>query len=501
MVGDRLPDLFRKPFHAGVDPAHRALQLGQLAHHAGREVGLRQPGGLPGERCRVGRAEHVGRDPAGQLLDPERLGAVAPEAPVEEHRVEARQERLERRAAILVPEEARVAEARHERALEVARDDPRIDGLGVDHGQERRQQTAVVVHHREEVLVVDHGRREHVLGELEELGPERAGDHRGILDQVGDFLQEARLAGRRSADAPAEAARVRVELPGDLRVARLAFDHHEILEELRAILVEAPHLDGPSGAAARRQEAMAVGDRARSHVLDDGALGGLEPADDKRHDAPAVQEQDPADGPAEQQLAAPVVELGVPVHLPGKREVAQHAREHVRQHVDRGFAPDAPAERQVDALGGLDALEALRVDAVLAREPGGGGRGLAVGLERGGGGRPHEQLFEVGLALGDAGDAHRQAPRRAVGLDGRLDLEAQVLHPRGGRLANLGRQRGQPAGGNLLAAEFDEQLAIHRPLTPPPARPAGTIAPRTPRSVWRWPRRAGARAGCTPCAR
>ena len=420
---------------------------------------------------------------------------------MEQHGVEARQARLERRPAIVVPEEPGVAKAGHQRALEVPRDDLRVVGLGVDDGQERRQQPAVLVHHREEMLVVDHRRREHLLGELEELRPEGAGDNGGILDQVGDFLQEARLAGRGGADAAAQTARVRVELPRDLRVPLLAVEHHEVLEEARSILVEAAHLDGPPGASARRQEAVAIGDGPRAHVVDDAALRGLEPADHERHDAAAEEEQDPADRPAEEQLAAPIVQLGVPVHLLGERQVAQHAGEHVREHVDRRLAADLPAERQVDAFGRLGALEGVHLDAVLAREAGGGRRGLAPRLEGRGDGRPQEQFLEVGLPIGDVRDAHREAPRRAVGLDGRFGLEAQGLHPGRGRLANLRRQRGQPAGRNLLAAEFDEQLAIHTPLTPPPARPAGTPVPRTPCRAWRCPARAGARAGCTPCAR
>ena len=45
LVVDRLPDLLRLPFLAGVDAAHRPLQLGELEHHVGRQVGLGQPRG------------------------------------------------------------------------------------------------------------------------------------------------------------------------------------------------------------------------------------------------------------------------------------------------------------------------------------------------------------------------------------------------------------------------------------------------------------------------
>ena len=49
---DRLPDLLGQPFLARVDAAHRALELGELADHVGRQVGLREPRRLRGVRGR-----------------------------------------------------------------------------------------------------------------------------------------------------------------------------------------------------------------------------------------------------------------------------------------------------------------------------------------------------------------------------------------------------------------------------------------------------------------
>ena len=80
-----------------------------------------------------------------------------------------------------------------------------------------------------------------------------------------------------------------------------------------------------AGAPARRQEAMAVGHRAGRHVLDQRPRGVRRAADRERHDAAAVEEQQPADRTAEQQLALAVVERRVPVHLLRERQVAQHA--------------------------------------------------------------------------------------------------------------------------------------------------------------------------------
>ena len=75
----------------------------------------------------------------------------------------------ERRLAIFVPEESRVAQPGRQHALRVARDDLGPFRLHVDDGQEHRLQVPLFIDHREEVLVVNHRRRQHFLGKLEEL--------------------------------------------------------------------------------------------------------------------------------------------------------------------------------------------------------------------------------------------------------------------------------------------------------------------------------------------
>ena len=104
--------------------------------------------------------------------------------------------RLERRLAILVVEEPRVAQPRRQHALGIARDDLRLLGLHVGDREKRRLQLAVLVHHREVVLVMNHRRRQHFLGELEELHRDVPGDDRGILDEVGHLAQQRRTAPR-----------------------------------------------------------------------------------------------------------------------------------------------------------------------------------------------------------------------------------------------------------------------------------------------------------------
>ena len=92
---------------------------------------------------------------------------------------------------------------------------------------------------------------------------ERAGDDRRVLDQIGHFVQQARLAVHGAAHAPLQPLRLRVELARDLVVALAALEDDEVLEQPRAVLVERPHFDRAPGAAARRQEPVPVGDGAR----------------------------------------------------------------------------------------------------------------------------------------------------------------------------------------------------------------------------------------------
>ena len=174
--------------------------------------------------------------PAGQSLEPQRLQAVAAETLVEQQRAEPIEARLERRLAIGLPEELRVAQPRRQHALGVDGDRARVVGLDVGDREERRQQPPRIVGDREVVLVMDHRRRQHFLGQVEELGRERAGDDRRVLHQVDDLLEQAGLRAAGAADAAAEAARVRVELARDARVALLALEQHEVLAELGPVV-------------------------------------------------------------------------------------------------------------------------------------------------------------------------------------------------------------------------------------------------------------------------
>src|SRR5688572_28729331 len=115
-------------------------------------------------------------------------------------------------------------------------------------------------------------------------------------------------------------------------------EHHEMLRQARAVLIEAPYLDRTAGATAGRQEAMTVGQRPRLDLLH--ALRGRcrRPPDGERHDAAAVEEQQPPDGAAEDKVFLPVFEPRIPIHLLGELQVAEQRREYVGQGVDRALA-------------------------------------------------------------------------------------------------------------------------------------------------------------------
>ena len=109
-------------------------------------------------------------------------------------------------------------------------------------------------------------RREHFFRKDEEAGVEEAGDDRRVLDEVRDLFDERGMI--LQVHAPAEPVRVHLEVAGNPVAPVGVAEDHEVLGQLRLVLVEAADLDRPSGAAARRQKPVPVGQRAGLHVLD-----------------------------------------------------------------------------------------------------------------------------------------------------------------------------------------------------------------------------------------
>ena len=158
--------------------------------------------------------------------------------------------------------------------------------------------------------------------------------------------------------AAAEAARRGRRARGrSARGARRARGCTKCSSRRALVVVERLDLDRAAGASARRQEAVAVGHAPDRTSCTSGAWAASRAADVERDDAAAVQEQQPANRPAERQLALAVVEPRVPVHVLRERQAAQQAAHHVRQRVDGCPAALALAEREVLALRRLDRFE------------------------------------------------------------------------------------------------------------------------------------------------
>ena len=128
-------------------------------------------------RRRLRLVECVAGDPCSQRFVSFDLLAVGAELLVKQNRRKPIDARLERRLAILVPEEPRVAQPRRQHALRIARDDLWLFRLRVGHGQECRLQLPFIVHHRKVMLVMNHRCRQHFLRELQELHREMPRDH------------------------------------------------------------------------------------------------------------------------------------------------------------------------------------------------------------------------------------------------------------------------------------------------------------------------------------
>ena len=112
------------------------------------------------------------------------------------------------------------------------------------------------------------------------------------------------------------------------------------------------------------------------------------------------------------------------------------------------------AKAEIGAFRRLHALELRDVDVVLARKPGRRRSRRAVGAERRGDRRAGQQLFEIGLPLGNLRDAGGQPPGRAVAFDRRVGGQPMRAQRAVEAVANLPRQTRQPRRGQLFSSEF-----------------------------------------------
>ena len=121
MVVQRLPDFLALAVAACVEAAHDALQVGELAHHVGHEVRLHEPCRTHEHPVEVREAEARG-ELLGEVLNAARLLQVVAERLLELEPAKPREAVLELRLPVVVPEEARVREARGGDPLVALRD-------------------------------------------------------------------------------------------------------------------------------------------------------------------------------------------------------------------------------------------------------------------------------------------------------------------------------------------------------------------------------------------
>ena len=164
--------VLRQPFFAGVDAAHHALQLGELAHHVGREVGLGQPR-RPRRLRRPRLVDAPSASPAihaREALDPLRLLLVGAELLVEQQRRRADRSAIRASPCRSASQKNRASRSRAVTTRSALRAIVRsLSGSVLMTARNAVFSLPVLVLDRKVVLMMDQRRRQHFFGQLEEL--------------------------------------------------------------------------------------------------------------------------------------------------------------------------------------------------------------------------------------------------------------------------------------------------------------------------------------------
>ena len=212
---------------------HRALQLRELADHAGQQVGLGQQGGL----VRLGRqrvAAQLLPDGAGDRAHAQDALALHAELAVVDDLVEPRHTLLEPLLAVLIEEELGVRQACPHHPLVATDHRARVVGGDVADDQELVGEPARRVEQRKVFLVGLHREDEALRRHGEELFLEAAQQHVGPLDQRRHLVEQGRIVDGHQPFA----CRHRLQLARDLAVARReAGDHPALLQQLLRVVV------------------------------------------------------------------------------------------------------------------------------------------------------------------------------------------------------------------------------------------------------------------------
>ncbi len=271
--------------------AHDALQLGELAHHAGHEVGLGEMGAALGRGQlgfrQAGRLGDLGR----QLLEADRLVVHRPQAFLEDDRLQLLHPVGQSHLLIFLEEEAGVGQAGFQHPLVAVADDVDVVLAAVADGDEHRQQAAVGGEHGEIALMLAH-RRDDRLGRQGEVHVLEPPAQRGrIFHEEDDFLQQVLVDDRR---APLLDGQF-LHLLADDSAAEILVDHHVVVGHLHEIVLGRGQLNRPLA-----EEAVAV-----------ALVAGRDLGERERHDIAAEQRHQPTDGAGEPQVeVAPTHALG-----------------------------------------------------------------------------------------------------------------------------------------------------------------------------------------------
>ncbi len=246
MVGDGVGDDFVLFLVERVIAAHHALQLGELADHAGGQIGLGEDRGALGEVW-IGADEC--RDVARQHAHPLHPVILRAELVVEDDLAQLRHAVLEHHLAVLVPEELGVGEPRADHAL-IAGDDRRAAILGLEIGDHDEAVGEVVAApEREAFLMRLHRGCEHLGRHVHEALVECAHQHHRPFGEAGILGEQRLVLDQRQAFLGGKGAGIFQ----DADDALVAVEVDISLAQLRLIIVEALHRE-----RLRRHEAVAA---------------------------------------------------------------------------------------------------------------------------------------------------------------------------------------------------------------------------------------------------
>ncbi len=284
-------------------------------------------------------------------------------------------------------------------------------------------------------LILLHGRGEGLLGNLEEGRVESSPEGDGILDQVVVLVHQIRIELRPSAQLLLDGGDPREQL----LPALLAVGEDELVVEPVQVFPGGPELDA-SGA----EETMPPGDPAA-----------LDPTETEGQDLLAVEGHEPSDRAPEADRRV------VPVHVLREDQPVKHPKEKIREQSLRG-GPRLPAKSKgvLHALH-LPHLEVFHGDTLAAGEAHRRLRGTAVLVEGLGPEGPLGGLQQVLLALREAPDDQRQTPGGPVDGDP-LVAQPHRLQLLPGEPLHLGDAEGDETGGQLLHADLEQQIPVHR---------------------------------------